>query len=67
MDSAHLTRLVQRLDCGDENAYADFVRLLRGQGTPLVEPLADTRDELLVTFVYRDTQARRESRARSNT
>ena len=59
MDSAHLTRLVQRLDCGDENAHADFVRLLQAQGTPLVEPLADTREEVLVTFVYRDAQARR--------
>jgi enterochelin esterase-like enzyme len=59
MDSAHLTRLVQQLDRGDDDAQADFVRLLRAQGTPLVEPLADTRDEVLVTFVYRDAQARR--------
>ena len=58
MDSAHLMRLVQQLDRGDENAHADFVRLLHAQGTPLVEPLADTRDEVLVTFVYRDAQAR---------
>jgi enterochelin esterase-like enzyme len=58
MDSAHLTRLVQRLDRGDDNAYADFLRLLQAQGTPLVEPLADRRDEVLVTFVYRDAQAR---------
>jgi hypothetical protein len=33
MDSAHLTRLVQRLDRGDEHAYAGFVRLLHTQGT----------------------------------
>ena len=33
--------------------------LLQTQGTPLVEPLADTPDEVLVTFVYRDAQARR--------
>lgn len=59
MDSAHLRRLVQRLDRGDQNAHADFVRLLRAQGTPLVEPLADTADEVLVTFVHRDAQARR--------
>ena len=58
MDSAHLTRLVQQLDRGDEHACADFVRFLHAQGTPLVEPLADTRDEVLVTFVYRDAQAR---------
>src|SRR4051812_25968278 len=59
MDSTHLIRLVQQLDRGVDNAHADFVRLLRAQGTPLVEPLADTRDEVLVTFVYRDAQARR--------
>jgi len=59
MESAHLTRLVHRLDRGDESAPADFVRLLHEQGTPLVESLADTRDEVLVTFVYRDAQARR--------
>lgn len=59
MDSAHLTRLVQRLGRGDENAHADFVRLLHAQGTPLVEPLSDTPDEVLVTFVYRDAQASR--------
>src|SRR5512142_3123537 len=58
MDSAHLTQLVQRLDRRDQNAHADFLRLLHAQGTPLVEPLADTRDEVLVTFVYRDAQAR---------
>jgi hypothetical protein len=59
MDSAHLTRLMQRLDRGDENAQADFVRLLQAQGTPLVEPLGETRDEVLVTFVYRDARASR--------
>ena len=59
MESAHLTRLVQRLDRGDDQAHADFVRLLQAQGTPLVEPLADTRDEVLVTFVYRDAHASR--------
>jgi hypothetical protein len=58
MNSTHLTRLVQQLDRGDENAHADFVCLLHAQGTPLVEPLADRRDEVLVTFVYRDAQAR---------
>jgi enterochelin esterase family protein len=59
MESTHLTRLVEGLERGDANAYGEFVRLLRAQGTPLVEPLADTRDEVLVTFVYRDAQARR--------
>ncbi|HEY2743588.1 MAG TPA: alpha/beta hydrolase-fold protein [Polyangia bacterium] len=59
MDSAHLTRLVERLDRGDDAAHADFVRLLRAQGTPLVEPVADTRSEVLVTFVYRDAQAQK--------
>ena len=59
MDSAHLTRLVQRLDRGDDQAHADFVRLLQAQGTPLVEPLDGTSDEVLVTFVYRDAQASR--------
>src|SRR3954454_13302371 len=59
MDSAHLMRLVQQIDSGDDNGHADFVRLLRAHGTPLVEPLADTPDEVLVTFVYRDAHARR--------
>ena len=59
MDSAHVTRLLQQLDQGVADAPAELVRLMRAQGTPLVEPLSDTRDEVLVTFVYRDARARR--------
>ena len=59
MDSAHLTRFMQRLDRGDHDAHADFLHLLQAQGTPLVEPLSDTSHEVLVTFVYRDAHASR--------
>ena len=51
--SPRIERLRRALKHGDRNAVIDFWSELRAQGAPLLEPLAEDPQHLLVTFLYR--------------
>jgi enterochelin esterase-like enzyme len=55
--SAVLADLQARLKAGDAGAVAMFWQAMRERGTPMVEPVADGPDCVLVTFVYRSETA----------
>lgn len=55
LQSPLLRDLWTRLEAGESTALDDFWRHTREAGTPLVEPSADDKRDVLVTFLWRDT------------
>ena len=55
--SAALVQLQAKIDSGNPSALTSFWLALREGGTPLVESIADSPEEVLVTFVYRSQTA----------
>ena len=53
--SPRLMALQDRLKAGDHNALDDFWKEVNQNGTPLVEPAADSNREVLVTILWRGT------------
>jgi hypothetical protein len=50
--SPRLIALMKQLQEGDRSALVHFWEEIRKEGTPLVEPIADDKEQLLVTFLW---------------
>ncbi|MDB4964600.1 MAG: enterochelin esterase, partial [Myxococcales bacterium] len=55
--SAVIADLRASIRAGDARAVAAFWQAMRERGTPIIEPVADAPDSVLVTFVYRSETA----------
>ncbi len=55
--SAVIADLRASIEVGDARAVAAFWQAMRERGTPIIEPVADAPDSVLVTFVYRSETA----------
>lgn len=51
--SPWLAALVQQLDAGNRNVLNDFWQEVETEGTPLIEPIENDPDHVLVTFLWR--------------
>ena len=53
--SPRISELHAAISSGDKQAVERFWKQVREQGAPLVESIVDSRDELLVTFLWKQT------------
>jgi enterochelin esterase-like enzyme len=58
-ESPRLSALKKDLEAGRADALGEFWREVEGAGAPLVEPVEDDAERLLVTFLRRDAAAER--------
>ena len=59
LDSPRLAALKKGLESGDRNALEEFWRQVSREGAPLIEPIQGDAQNLLVTFLWRDSVAQK--------
>lgn len=52
MNSPRIQALQKELEQGNGKAFDEFLQNVTAQGAPLVEPIEDTDDEVLITFLW---------------
>ncbi|MEG3040494.1 MAG: DUF3327 domain-containing protein, partial [Clostridium sp.] len=55
--SYRINRLKEDIKSNNVNAINDFWTSVKQEGTPLIEEIPDDKNNVLVTFIYRETEA----------